>query len=118
MIGAIAEQAGLCWGFEQDAQRFDATRNKISKEHHRLVLRALSEAGGHSLLGAAHSLGNLGLRIALLDPQAGLGTQTRRAEPAGAWPTTAARGTRSGLTSKRGATMGRKRPSRGDPERV
>jgi hypothetical protein len=74
MIGAIGEQAGLCWGFEQDAQRFDATRNKISKEHHRLVLRALSEAGGHFLLGAAHSLGNLGLRIALLDPQAGLGT--------------------------------------------
>jgi len=71
MIGAIGEQAGLCWGFEQDAQRFDATRNKITEEHHRLVLRALSEAGGHFLLGAAHSLGNLGLRIALLDPQAG-----------------------------------------------
>jgi len=47
MIGAVGEQAGLCWGFEQDAQRFDATRNKISKEHRRLVLRALSEAGGH-----------------------------------------------------------------------
>jgi hypothetical protein len=30
MIGAIGEQAGLCWGFEQDAQRFDATRKKIS----------------------------------------------------------------------------------------
>lgn len=71
MIGAIGEQAVLCWGFEQDAQRFNATRNKITKEHHRLVLRALSEAGGHFLLGAAHSLGNLGLRIALLDPQAG-----------------------------------------------
>jgi hypothetical protein len=71
MIGAIGEQAALCWGFEQDAQRFDATRNKISEEHHRLVLRALSEASGHFLLGAAHSLGNLGLRIALLDPQAG-----------------------------------------------
>jgi hypothetical protein len=60
----------LCWGFEQDAQRFDATRNKIPEEHHRLVLRALCEAGGHFLLGAAHSLGNLGLRIALLDSQA------------------------------------------------
>ena len=71
MIGAIGEQAILCWGFEQDAQRFDATRRKISEEHHRLVLRALSEAGGHFLLGAGHSLGNLGLRIALLDPQAG-----------------------------------------------
>jgi hypothetical protein len=78
MIGAIGEQAGLCWGFEQDAQRFDATRNKISKEHHRLVLRALSEAGGHFLLGAAHSLGNLGLRIALLDPQAGPAIQAAR----------------------------------------
>lgn len=31
MIGAIGEQAGLCWGFEQDAQRFDATRNKITE---------------------------------------------------------------------------------------
>jgi hypothetical protein len=71
MIGAIGEQAILCWGFEQDAQRFDATRNKISHEHHRLVLRALAEAGGHFLLGAAHSMGNLGLRIALLDLQAG-----------------------------------------------
>jgi hypothetical protein len=78
MIGAIGEQAGLCWGFEQDAQRFDATRNKISEEHHRLVLRALSEAGGHFLLGAAHSLGNLGLRIALLDPLAGPAIQVAR----------------------------------------
>ena len=79
MIGAIGEQAILCWGFEQDAQRFDATRRKISEEHHRLVLRALSEAGGHFLLGAGHSLGNLGLRIALLDPQAG--TAVRAARP-------------------------------------
>jgi hypothetical protein len=45
---------------------------------HRLVLRALSEAGGHFLLGAAHSLGNLGLRIALLDPQAGPAIQAAR----------------------------------------
>ena len=78
MIGAIGEQAGLCWGFEQDAQRFDATRKKITEEHHRLVLRALSEAGGHFLLGAAHSLGNLGLRIALLDPQAGPAIQAAK----------------------------------------
>jgi len=78
MIGAIGEQAGLCWGFEQDTQRFDATRKKITEEHHRLVLRALSEAGGHFLLGAAHSLGNLGLRIALLDPQAGPMIQATR----------------------------------------
>ena len=67
MTGAIGAQAGLCWGFEQDAQRFGATRKKISEEHHRLVLRALSEAGGHFLFGAAHSPGNLGLRIALLE---------------------------------------------------
>ena len=75
MVGAIGEQAGLCWTFEQDAQRFDATRKAITAEHHRLVLRALSEAGGHFLLGAAHSLGNLGLRIALLDEQAALAVQ-------------------------------------------
>ena len=78
MIGAIGEQAILCWGFEQDAQRFDATRREISEEHHRLVLRALSEAGGHFLLGAGHSLGNLGLRIALLDPQAAPAVQAAR----------------------------------------
>ena len=78
LIGAIGEQAGLCWTFEQDAQRFTATRDKISEEHHRLVLRALSEAGGHFLLGAAHSLGNLGLRIALLDQQAGPVVQLAR----------------------------------------
>ena len=36
MMGAIGEQAALCWGFEQDAQRFHATRNKITEEHHRL----------------------------------------------------------------------------------
>jgi hypothetical protein len=78
MIGAIGEQAVLCWGFEQDAQRFDATRKEISEEHHRLVLRALAEAGGHFLLGAAHSLGNLGLRIALLDPLAGPAIQAAR----------------------------------------
>jgi hypothetical protein len=78
MIGAIGEQAGLCWTFEQDAQRFTATRRRIGEEHHRLVLRALSEAGGHFLLGAAHSLGNLGLRIALLDTQAGPAVQAAK----------------------------------------
>jgi len=70
VIGAIGEQAGLCWTFEQDAQRFSATRSKISEEHHRLILRALSEAGGYFLLGASHSLGNLGLRVALLERMA------------------------------------------------
>jgi hypothetical protein len=80
MIGAIGEQAVLCWGFEQDAQRFDATRRKISEEHHRLVLRAISEASGHFLLGAGHSLGNLGLRIALLDPKAGPAIQAARSK--------------------------------------
>jgi len=78
MIGAIGEQAALCWGFEQDAQRFHATRKEIGEEHHRPVLRALAEAGGHFLLGAAHSLGNLGLRIALLDPLAGPAIQAAR----------------------------------------
>jgi len=80
IMGAIGEQAVLCWGFEQDAQRFDATRKTITEEHHRLVLRALSEASGHFLLGAAHSLGNLAIRIALLDPVAGpaIRTSTKR----------------------------------------
>jgi hypothetical protein len=37
-------------------------------------------AAGHFLLGAAHSLGNLGLRIALLDPQAGPAIQAARSK--------------------------------------
>ena len=78
MMGAIGEQAGLCWTIEQDAQRFDACRGKISEEHHTLVLRALSESAGHFLLGAAHSLGNLGLRLALLDVQAAQVVRTAR----------------------------------------
>jgi hypothetical protein len=42
----------------QDAQRFDATRKKITTEHHRLLLRALSEADGHFLLGPRTARGN------------------------------------------------------------
>ena len=30
MVGAIGEQAGLCWTFEQDAQRLDATHKTIT----------------------------------------------------------------------------------------
>lgn len=67
LMGAIGEQLGLAWTIEQDAQRFRKTADDRMEEHHRLVLRALAEAGGHFLLGACHGLGNLGLRVGLLD---------------------------------------------------
>jgi integrase/recombinase XerD len=70
IMGAIGEQVSLCWTIEQDAQRFRKAKG-LRDEHDRLILRALAESGGHFLLGAAHSLGNLGIRAALLDPDAG-----------------------------------------------
>lgn len=85
MMGAIGEQAGLCWTLEQDAQRFDVARGKISEEHHRLILRAVSESAGHFLIGAAQSVGNLGVRVALLDTEAAAKihacTTTKRRKP-------------------------------------
>lgn len=68
LMGAIGEQAALCWTTEQDAQRFGMTGSNRMPEHHRLVLRALAEGAAHFLLGATHSLGNLGVRLALLNP--------------------------------------------------
>jgi hypothetical protein len=70
LMGAIGEQAGLCWSLEQDAQRFALTAGTREAEHQRLVLRALAESAGHFLLGAAHSVANLGLRLSLLNPNA------------------------------------------------
>ena len=70
LVGGIGEQAGLCWTAEQDAQRLAQTARDRTEEHHRLVLRAVAEIGGHFLLGAAHSLGNLGLRVSLVNGQA------------------------------------------------
>jgi len=70
LMGAIGEQAGLCWTIEQDTQRILATSQNRAKEHQTLILRATAESASHFLLGAAHSLGNLGLRLSLLNPRA------------------------------------------------
>ena len=66
LAGAIGEQLSLCWASEQDAQRIEQSK-KMKEEHKILILRAVSEGSAHFLLGAAHSLGNLALRVALLD---------------------------------------------------
>lgn len=70
LAGAIGEQLGLAWTAEQDVQRFVATRARREAEHQRLIQRALAELAGHFVLGAAHSLANLTLRLLLLDKQA------------------------------------------------
>lgn len=70
LAGAIGEQLGLAWTAEQDVQRFVATRAGRGAEHQRLIQRALAELAGHFVLGAAHSLANLTLRLLLLNKQA------------------------------------------------
>ena len=70
IAGAIGEQLALCWASEQDAQRILQSAS-LGDEHRRLVLRAVSESASHFLLGGAHSLGNLVIRVGLLDPSAG-----------------------------------------------
>jgi hypothetical protein len=71
LIGAIGEQAALCWTFEQDARRQISRRNSAPDDAvYRIALRATSESSAHFLLGAAHALGNLGIRTALLDSSA------------------------------------------------
>ena len=83
----------------------------------------VERAGGRTLRGRTgqppgQEPGDLTLRNAIGRAAPGrtlwLGRQGRRVARAGARPTRAARGTRSGLTSKRGANMARKRPSRED----
>jgi len=70
LMGAIGEQLGLAWTAEQDVQRLSQTRGGREQIHHRLVARAQAELAGHFLLGAAHSLGNLALRVLLLNAAA------------------------------------------------
>jgi len=67
VMGGMGEQLALAWTFEQDVQRFVATSSGREPEHQRMIQRALAEASGHFVLGAAHSLGNLVLRLLLLN---------------------------------------------------
>lgn len=96
LMGAIGEQLGLAWTAEQDVQRLMQTRSGRDGTHHRLVARAQAELAGYFVLGAAHSLANLVLRVLLLnaDAAAALARAFERANgfPAGsddrdAWPT-------------------------------
>jgi hypothetical protein len=57
----------LAWTAEQDVQRLSQTRGSRDPIHHRLVSRAQAELAGHFVLGASHSLGNLALRLLLLN---------------------------------------------------
>ena len=69
IAGAIGEQLTLSWASEQDAQRI-LQATKLGNEHQRLILRAVSESAAYFLIGAAHGLGNLVVRVALLDSSA------------------------------------------------
>lgn|GEM_PF-6712246 len=70
LMGGMGEQLSLAWTFEQDAQRFVATAASREAEHQLLIQRALCESSGHFILGATHSLGNLVLRLLLLNNDA------------------------------------------------
>jgi hypothetical protein len=70
LMGAIGEQVGLAWTAEQDVQRLCQTCGGREQIHHRLVARAQAELAGHFVLGAAHSLGNLAVRVSLLNASA------------------------------------------------
>lgn len=69
-MGAIGEQLGVAYAFEQDVQRFTATAEGRPPEYQRMMQRALAEASGYYILGASHSLGNLIARLLLLNEAA------------------------------------------------
>ncbi|KOG51000.1 hypothetical protein ADK76_37910 [Streptomyces griseoflavus] len=77
LAGSIGEQLTLAWAAEQDAQRFqspdierDPSRAQDIEFAQRMAVRALCEMSTHFLLGAAHSLANLVLRVVLCNPAA------------------------------------------------
>jgi hypothetical protein len=67
LMGAIGEQLGLAWTAEQDAQRLQLTSGLRDAIENRMASRAMAELAGHFLLGSAHSLANLVLRLLLLN---------------------------------------------------
>lgn len=71
LMGAIGEQASLAWTSYQDTQRLVETLAERTPEHQKIVVRAMSETCSHFTLGAGHSLGNLVLRVLLLNADAG-----------------------------------------------
>lgn len=67
LMGAIGEQLGLAWTAEQDVQRLQLTSEQRDGIENRMACRAIAELAGHFLLGSAHSLANLVLRLMLLN---------------------------------------------------
>ncbi|MEU9272144.1 hypothetical protein AB0E04_43090 [Streptomyces sp. NPDC048251] len=110
LAGSIGEQLSLAWAAEQDAQRFQSPDIERDPHHasdlefaQRMAVRALCEMSTHFLLGAAHSLANLVLRVVLCHPAAaGVVNAEKRNRAAegfqpgsdlkAAWPTFAPRG--------------------------
>ncbi|MGW3240470.1 hypothetical protein [Streptomyces olivaceus] len=77
LAGSIGEQLTLAWAAEQDAQRWRSPAPDEGQQHaqaeyarQRMAVRALCEMSSHFLLGTAHSLANLVLRIVLCHPAA------------------------------------------------
>ena len=70
LVGSAGEQASLCWTMEQDTQRARINSDQWDEVHGTLVVRAWAEGAVHFLLGAAHALGNVGLRVAMFNPTA------------------------------------------------
>ncbi|MEU5144695.1 hypothetical protein [Streptomyces sp. NPDC021139] len=78
LAGSIGEQLTLAWAAEQDAQRWRSPGPGEDPQHlqevayaqQRMAVRALCEMSSHFLLGTAHSLANLVLRIMLCHPVA------------------------------------------------
>ncbi|WP_446458964.1 hypothetical protein [Streptomyces rochei] len=78
LAGSIGEQLTLAWAAEQDAQRWRSSGPGEDPQHpqeveyaqQRMAVRALYEMSSHFLLGTAHSLANLVLRIMLCHPAA------------------------------------------------
>lgn len=85
LMGAIGEQLGLAYAAEQDVQRLRSTSGNRDEVHQRLVQRAVAETAVHFLLGAAHSLANLVLRLLLLNSEAA-STLNRQHPRADAYP--------------------------------
>lgn len=103
IAGSIGEQLTLAWAAEQDAQRYQSPELDRPEEHladlenlQRMAVRALCEMSTHFLLGAAHGLANLVLRVLLCNTDAAVSINAfcKRAEGflpgsdlRAAWPT-------------------------------
>lgn len=72
LMGSIGEQLSLAWTAEQDFQRvMSKTAADLDEDYdhnaHRMHARAFGELTLYYVLGASHSIGNLILRLQLLD---------------------------------------------------